>query len=118
LLGLLLANRFRGAPLPGAVAAIVSSDRVVSELADSVERTIFAANHPVPSIWRVSRFRIEMHDEFRGRLSYVTRTIVTPGSHHAGVISLPRSLYFAYYPIKLVFDYVLLPIWRVKKALS
>jgi hypothetical protein len=118
LLGLLLANRFRGDPLPGAVAAIVSSDHVVSELADSVERTIFATNHLVPSIWKVSRFRIEMHDGFRGRLSYVTRTIVTPGSHHAGLISLPRPLYFAYYPIKLVFDYVFLPIWRVKKALS
>jgi len=117
LLGLALANRLQGSPLPASVAAILSVDPVARRLADEVEWNLFAPNYLVPSIWKVSRFRVKMHDGFTDKLSYVVRTVITPGRPHTGIISLPRSLYFGYYPTKLVFDYFLLPIWRVKKAL-
>ena len=117
LLGLLVAKRLRGVTLPANLDAILSADPELSNLAAEVEQTLFSRDHLVPSIWKVSRFRVQMHDGLKDKLSYVARTVVTPGRHHTGIIPLPRSLYFGYYPIKLVFDYFLLPIWRVKKAL-
>src|SRR5207237_3717068 len=56
--------------------------------------------------------RLRLHDGVVQRARYVARTLFLPGPHHIAAMPLPRGLSFAYVPIKLAHDVVMLPLWR------
>ncbi len=124
LLGLTLANRLRGAMLPAEAEALLAADRTVANLAGQVERSLFSEGGVYRGSYRVSQYYLQMRDRFEDKISYVVRTITTPQRLHFDIINLPSSLFFGYYLIKLLRDYILLPlhvfespVWRVGKSL-
>ncbi len=111
LLALRLAEALLGAASPGRIRDLHRADPVVDELAMEVIAKLFDETHHVPSIYQVTSFRRRLRERRRDRLAYQWRTITTPRSQHYGLVRLPDALFGLYTPIKLVHDYVLLPLW-------
>ena len=70
----------------------------------------------VADTWgRVTPFLIRVRERPLDRARYVVRTIATPEIDHLRFVSLPPWLHGLYVPIKLLHDYLLLPLWHVMK---
>jgi len=112
---LLLATRLAGALLGvaphGRIRQLLASDPVVDRLAGEVIARLFDEKFEAPSIYQVTSFRRRLRERWRDRLAYQWRTITTPRSQHYALVPLPDALFGLYTPIKLLHDYVLLPIW-------
>ena len=117
LLGLTLANRLMEVPLPAQAQALIARDRTVVDLANRAQQSLFCGRRIYREVYELSRFRLRMHDGFRDQIPYFVRTVASPRRHHIARIRLPEFLFFVYYPIKLVHDYFLLPIWLAGKYL-
>ena len=50
-------------------------------------------------------------------MRYLFRTVTTPREKHFLLMKLPDNLFFGYYPVKIVHDYVLLPVHKALKTL-
>ena len=50
------------------------------------------------------------------RVRYVWRTITTPQAVHYRMIALPDALTFGYVAVKLVHDFLLLPLWLQERG--
>ncbi|HVJ53385.1 MAG TPA: nucleotidyltransferase family protein [Aliidongia sp.] len=112
-LGLALVHSVLALDVPAAALA----DPVALRLAADIRARLFQPGYEPPSIFHLCRFGWELRERRRDRLRYFLRTIATPRVQHFGIVKLPASLFFAYVPIKLVHDYVLLPLWlAVKRA--
>jgi hypothetical protein len=117
LIGLALAHRVLGAPLPAEIQRIIVRDRAALTLADS--SGIFAPSVRGPgSPANLDSYRFRMHDGLGARLVYAFRTITTPSDRHYAQIALPDHLVLAYYPLKIFHDYLLLPPWLLAKRAS
>jgi hypothetical protein len=46
----------------------------------------------------------------------VWRTVTTPEFRHYRMIELPDALFFGYVAVKVVHDYLLLPLWLLGKG--
>lgn len=114
-LGLRLANLLLGATLPPEILRTVRTDRVTEALTAAVQAQLQQESRRTPGVFEVSMFRCRMRERLRDRALYLLRTIATPRSKHIALLRLPISLFFLYYPIKLVHDYLLVPIWRIVK---
>jgi hypothetical protein len=57
-----------------------------------------------------------MREHPRDRLRCLWRTLTTPRFQHYGMIRLPDPLFGGYVVVKLVHDYVLLPLWWLVKG--
>jgi hypothetical protein len=117
LIGLRLAELFTGYLLPPQVSACIETDKTVLDLSQKTSQLLFASSRPAPPFSRITRYRLRMRDHWTERFSYVWRTLVLPAESHLNLIDLPDTLIFAYYPIKIVHDYILLPAWLVLKKL-
>lgn len=115
LTGMRLVERLMGLTLPSAVATACADDRGIDALAEAAANQIFTGGPTEKSIFEVSAFRFRLHDRWWDRIRYVGATMLTPREHHFGLVKLPDHLFFLYYPIKVVHDYVLLPIWLILK---
>jgi hypothetical protein len=69
-----------------------------------------------PSQKVISRDLFFLHDRATARANYVIRTLFLPGPHHVGWLALPRHLQFAYVPLKLIHDLVMLPAWNLYQS--
>ncbi len=58
-----------------------------------------------------------LHDGIARQARYAARTVLLPKPHHISLVRLPRSLSFAYVPIKIAHDAVALPLWRAYKMI-
>ena len=116
LLALSLTNRVLQTPLPPPVLECMDEDKTVTRLVDQAWEWLVQGQHRgPPSFNNISWFRFRMHERPRDRMSYALRTITTPSARHYGMIALPGWLFFGYYPLKLIHDYLLLPIWMLGK---
>jgi hypothetical protein len=105
-----------GFPLIPSVPAMRDSDRL-HILARQI-RSCWA-NRPAPrSAFELSGFRYALCDTVAAKASYVTRTIVTPRGVHFHIVKLPDWMFPVYYPIKLIHDYVLWPLWSLAKCVN
>lgn len=116
LLGLALAHRLLQAPLPPTVRQLTEQS-AVQALARDIEGALFGDRGETTSIYSVSLFRLRMRERLRDRWRYVWRTMTTPRIQHFEMIALPDALIAGYVPVKLVHDYVLLPLWLLAKRL-
>ena len=112
LLGLALAERVAGARLAPEAAAALAAEPAAERLAAEVIARLFREDYRPPSIFRRSRFRRRMRERRGDRITYVLRTVFTPTIEDVTLVSLPPALHFLYYPLKLVVDYVVLPVRR------
>ena len=71
-----------------------------------------------PSIYTLTAFRLRMRERTADRVRYVARTLATPRDIHFSLLRLPDALFFLYTPLKLVHDYVLLPVWMLGKRVG
>jgi hypothetical protein len=116
LTGMRLVERLMGLTLPSAIAAACADDhRGIEALVEAAANQILTGGPTAKSIFEVSAFRFWLHDRWRDRIRYVGATMLTPRQHHFGLVKLPDHLFFLYYPIKVVHDYVLLPSWLILK---
>ena len=111
LTGMRLVERLMQTTLPPVIAAACADDRSTDALTNCAVDQILTAGPTRNSIFEVSRYRFRLHDRWWDRIRYVGATVLTPREHHFGLIKLPDHLFFFYYPIKVIHDYVLLPIW-------
>ena len=117
LLGLRTSSRLLGTTIPGQALSLLDSDPSIERLARQVEISLFNERYVMPSSYSLSLFRLQMHDQFKDQMSYLVRTITTPRLQHFRTIRLPDSMFFLYYPVKLIHDYMLLPLWHARKFL-
>jgi putative nucleotidyltransferase-like protein len=115
LTGMRLAERLMGMMLPPAIAVACSADRGADALAAVAADHMLRVGPTKNSIFAVSKFRFRLHDRWWDRTRYLAATVLTPREHHFGLIRLPDCFFCLYFPIKLIHDYVLLPIWLVVK---
>jgi hypothetical protein len=116
LTGMRLAERLMGVILPPAIAAACAADRAGDALADAAAAQMLQHGPTRNSIFAISRYRFRLHDRRWDGIRYVTATALTPREQHFGLVRLPDRLFFFYSPIKVVHDYILLPIWLLVKA--
>ena len=95
--------------------APIADDREARALAEWVASRLFDPDRADPSIYTLTAFRLRMRERMADRLRYVARTIATARDIHFSLLRLPDALFFLYTPLKLVHDYVLLPVWTLGK---
>jgi len=116
LLSLAVARDYAGAALPGDMVRIIESDRTLVGLMDDIGRRLFDLAAMEPRNDRIERFRLQMREKWSNRLQYIGLTIIAPRRHHLELVSLPASLSWGYYPLKLGIDYAALPVWELLKS--
>jgi hypothetical protein len=116
LLGLALAQDLFSSALPLTVARAIEQDPTCLRLVQQSKCHLFMPDAAVGSVHRVSRYHLQARERFGDRARYVWRTVTTPESSHYRMIELPDALFFGYVAVKLVHDYVLLPLWLLGKG--
>ena len=112
-LGLGLARALFSVRLPEDLADAIERDEACRCLIDDCRRRIFEDTGNRGSLFHVSRFHWGARERMRDRIRYAWRTVTTPRDIHFRMIALPDALVFGYVPLKLVHDYLLLPLWRL-----
>ena len=118
LLALSLASELLGATVPNQLAPAMSSDPIVPMLADEVMRRQQRLTERATSIFRLSRWRMLSFEHPIDRARYCWRTISAPRIEHLAIVDLPMLPLTAYVPIRLVHDYVAIPLrdWARRSA--
>ena len=115
-LGLGLARTLFSVRLPEDLADAIERDEACRRLIDECRRRIFEEAGNPGSLFHVSRFHWSARERMRDRVRYAWRTVSTPRDIHYRMIALPDALVFGYVPLKLVHDYLLLPLWRLGRG--
>jgi predicted O-linked N-acetylglucosamine transferase (SPINDLY family) len=112
LLAVSLARKYFDAVLPQEIVAAELSDMVLEPISRRVLQG-WLAERPEgpPSNKTVSFDRLRLHDGIIRRARYLTKTWLLPSPFHIAWVALPRGLSFAYVPLALLHDLILLPLW-------
>jgi hypothetical protein len=108
-LALHLAVDWFGARLPPAVMDAIAGDPAVSALAADVLRRLELLTGRGTSIFDYSRWRMLSFDRAWDRARYAWRTISAPRIEHLSLVKLQLP-FAAYVPIRLLHDYVAIPV--------
>ena len=104
--------------LPAIVTDAVAADPEARPLAEEAAARLFEPERGEESIYTLSSFRRRMRESAGDRWRYVFRTVTTPRDMHYSIVKLPDALFFLYAPIKVVHDYLLLPLWASGKRMT
>jgi hypothetical protein len=85
-------------------------DAAVRVLAQDVLRRLQQLAGRSTSIFEYSRWRALSFDRASDRIRYAWRTITAPRLEHLALLKVPRLPFSAYVPIRLVHDYVAIPV--------
>jgi len=115
LLATALARRYFDAEVPATVVAAEKADSGIEFLVARIAANQWQADEAKgpPSSKTISLDRLLLHDGLMQRTRYVAKTLLLPGPKHVEAVALPRSLAFAYVPIKLVNDLIGRPLGRL-----
>ncbi len=114
-----LARHYLGARVPDSIVAAEIDDPGVEQIIGRiVARWEMDDPGGPPSNKTLSMDRLLLHDGIMRQASYVVRTVFLPGPQHVPIVSLPKSLNFAYIPLGLAHDLVALPIFRIYEQLA
>jgi hypothetical protein len=116
LLGLALARDLFSTALPVEVSSAIERDRTCRWLVQRSKDHLFGPADALGSVHRVSRYHLRSRERLGDRVRYVWRTMTTPGLNHYRMVRLPDALFHGYVAVKLVHDYVLLPVWNLGKG--
>lgn len=115
-LGLGLARTLFSVKLPHDVARAMDRDAQCVRLIEQSRRRLFGGAGGPGSLSHVSKFHWDVRERASDRARYVWRTMTTPQFIHYRMIALPNALGFGYVAVKLVHDYLLLPVWLLGKG--
>lgn len=115
LLGVRLCERLLGWPVPPGCAAVAARDTTAATLARAAAQHIRAGRPPPVDPYRIDVFRLRVRERWSDRTRFVGRTLLTPRAPHYDLVALPRGLRWLYVPLKVAWDYVVLPVRRVTK---
>lgn len=116
LLGLAMARDLFSSVMPPYVERAIDEDRRCLELVQMSRRHLFAPDQDVGSVHHLSRYHWRARERLGDRARYVWRILTTPQFIHYHMIKLPEPMVFAYPLVKLVHDYLLLPLWRLGRG--
>ncbi len=105
LLGMTLASDLLETKLPAPVEARIQSDLKVRTLAEEIQTYFLQDRERPPNVFEAFRPFLALRERWRDKAAYCWRNVTTPRVNHLGIVSLPRSLWFLYVPIKLLYDY-------------
>lgn len=115
-LGLGLAHSLFATRLPATLVRVVAQDAATQRLVGASRRRLASDANGPEAIFRVTRYHWNARERMRDRVRYAWRTITTPHCAHYRMIALPDALAFGYVPVKVVHDYLLLPVWTWGKG--
>jgi hypothetical protein len=116
LLGVALAERLAGAPVPERVRRRIGRDRICQTLAAGVIARLFAESPAQASVFALSGFHWQVRERLVDRLRYVVLTLTTARRQHLRMLDPPAPFACAYPVVKLLHDYLALPLWQASKA--
>lgn len=116
LLGLGLARTLFAAELPPSIGHSIERDPHCRQLIEATTRSLFDDGYDPGSLFEFSMYHWHVRERAGDRIRYLLRTITTPQLKHYRMVSLPRPLMFGYGAVKVVHDYVLLPLWLLIKG--
>ena len=100
-LGLLLAHDLLEAPLPADVVSTLLTFRTLPQLASQIVKDFFSPEPKRINVPARVRFHLRTKDRLRDRLRYCWRLSVTTTPVDWELMPLPRSVSFAYYPLRV-----------------
>ena len=115
LVALSVAQRILNASLPVDIENMLKNEKFVDYLAKTVEENIENTDPDLSSIYDLSLFIFLIRERNKDKISYLLRTIFTPREHHYELINLPDFMFFCYPVVKIIHDYLLLPVWNLRK---
>lgn len=115
--GLRLCQELYKTDVPDSITSVLYSDRLCEKLADRAYNLLFQENTEAPNLFTLTSFRWKMRERTMDRVRYALRTLTTPRIHHMRLVSLPPSLFFLYYPVKVIYDFLIVPLLRLTKPL-
>lgn len=101
LLGLELASRVLGSPLPADLLHRAAADAVAGRLADEIAGQLFGESATLTPLGRL-RFELAMRERFVDRTRTVLGRAFLPGARDLAVVELPAGLAGLYYPLRLL----------------
>jgi hypothetical protein len=111
-LGLLLAADWLAARIPEEMVRTARADRTVIALEAQLRARYWSATKDRKTAAAlVTRYHLALLDRKRDRARYVLSNIFTPRLRHLGLVRIPASLGGLYIAIKVLHDYVALPVW-------
>ena len=116
LLGVGLARDVFGCSVPADMSAAIDADVPVRQTMREVMHDLVRPQASAGPPDRLSMYSIRLKDRPRDRLRHVVRALTTPRFHHYRMLRLPDALFGGYVVVKVVHDYVLLPLWWVAKG--
>jgi Uncharacterised nucleotidyltransferase len=116
LLGLALARELFSSPLPPNLSSAIEQDPMCNRLVEESKRYLFTPGAAVGSVHNVSKYHLQLRERVGDRVRYAWRTVTTPQVMHYRMVKLPDALLLGYIPVKLVHDYLLLPLWTLGKG--
>ncbi len=117
-LGLALAQSLLAAPLSMESTRQLRRDPQAGRLADGIVRRFAQGGRAEPDPYRLSAFYWRMRERPRDRWASALRVVFTPRAPHYGLANLPADLGWGYYPIKLLWDYLLVPVRNLAKKVQ
>jgi hypothetical protein len=118
LVGLGLAHELLDVALPCHIDLLLKSDRTSRAIIRDIAAGFFYTASELPDIRKVSRLQLKLRNSAGEKLAYTLKTLLMPSDRHFRMLALPRALFFLYYPLKVVHDYLYLPTWLAIKRLS
>jgi hypothetical protein len=115
LVGLTLTHSLLDVEVPAACRESLAADPVAHELAGQLIISLARGQAPPLDPYHIDRYRLLLRERWSDRCRFLLRTICTPRSQHYGVINLPGLLRWCYVPLKLGWDYLVTPLWRLVK---
>jgi hypothetical protein len=118
LLGLLLGRGLLGSELPARVKVLAERDPSLARLQSQVLKNLFECSSAARGGGRITRFSLSIRDRLRDRTRFLAATVFIPRHLHFRLIPLPPRLFFLAFPIKLLYDYCAIPLWRIAKRIA
>lgn len=115
LLATALARRYVGAAVPEGIAAAAAADRAIEPTIQRITAQ-WTAGEQANRISSVETLRL--HDGTLRKASHLVRASFLPQPHHVAKVSLPRAMRFAYVPIRLAQDGIVLPLAEARRQIG
>ena len=116
--GLLLAQKMLDAPVPEEILSKIQRDLHTPRLVQKIETRLSKGERKTLQSGHFALSRFLVRERLSDKFRYAYRTAFSPREAHFQFIDLPDRLFFLYYLIKPLHDYLLLPLWRGYQRLS
>ncbi|MBS0643740.1 MAG: nucleotidyltransferase family protein, partial [Proteobacteria bacterium] len=113
LVGVALARDLLEAPCPAVLAKAIDADRRLPTLVAEAIARLHQPDAVQSSVFTLSSIRRRMRERRADRFRYVVRTVLAARVPHYGVIDLPDALLPLYPVVRVMHDFVALPLWRL-----